>query len=83
MYVYVFRTTTSLLTFTDVYRSIRISSIMVNRITLNLKRASAQQKVITWGIATFEDHSGSSYHDTRSPEPSYLHNDIELGRIPR
>lgn len=28
---------------------------MINRITLNLKRASFKQSVITWSVKTFED----------------------------
>lgn len=56
---------------------------MVNRITLNLKRASAEQKVIAWGIATFEDHKGSSGDSEGTPQPSYLQDDIELGGINR
>lgn len=45
-----------------------ISAIMINRITLNLKRESAKRSVITWSTRTFEHlnngdsdkHSGAS-----------------------
>lgn len=67
----------------DIFCFLRISSIMVNHITLNLKRAASEQKVITWGIATFEDHRGSSEQSDTTPEASYLRDDIELGRIVR
>ncbi|KAF5386811.1 hypothetical protein D9615_002136 [Tricholomella constricta] len=38
-----------------------ISSIMINRITLNLKRASERKAVVTWSIKTFEPiHIGNN-----------------------
>ncbi|KAA1477983.1 hypothetical protein DENSPDRAFT_854681 [Dentipellis sp. KUC8613] len=44
-----------------------ISSIMVNRITLNLKRASHVNSVIPWSISTFEEHRGMVHGHPRSP----------------
>ncbi|THH07899.1 hypothetical protein EW146_g9171 [Bondarzewia mesenterica] len=42
----------------------QISSIMINRITLNLKRASLKQSIVPWGIRTFEEHDKGSTSST-------------------
>ncbi|TFY66489.1 hypothetical protein EVG20_g4601 [Dentipellis fragilis] len=49
-----------------------ISSIMVNRITLNLKRASHKRSVIGWSVETFEDRSEGLHGPLLAPsEASY------------